>query len=350
MARKMLPDLNNVILKLAQENTMMTSSKIQKDIVSACAQEIVKTIINDLDGEFFEILVNESKDISYHEQMVVASRYVNRKGKVNERVIAIVRVGDTLIKMSKERYGSSFKFRDQLRDHQTEMLEQLLESSEVKNGKGLNQERGLQRPGDTHWGSHFRTLDNFIVLFSSIAHVLDAIKCGSSNPNDRLQVRAFLTMINEFEFAFLLHLMLKILVMSNELSALLQRKEQDIINAIIFLGISKKRSQLLSDDEGDSLMNEVRVFCDKHEILIPKMDDFYLTKKLKCRFSSVTYSHHLCVELFYTIIDLQLQEPNNCFEVVSGNLLLGMTSLNPANAFANFDKEKNNDIGQELFG
>ncbi|XP_016549380.2 uncharacterized protein LOC107849275 [Capsicum annuum] len=70
------------------------------------------------------------------------------------------------------------------------------------------------------------------------------------------------------------------------------------------------------------------------------MDDFYLPKKSKHRPSSVTYSHHLRVEIFYAIIDLQLQELNNRFDVVSGNLLLGMTSLNPTNTFANFDKEK----------
>ncbi|XP_047264320.1 uncharacterized protein LOC107865320 [Capsicum annuum] len=306
----------------------MTSSKIQKDIVSACAQEIVKAIIDDLDGDFFEILVDESKDISHHEQMTIALRYVNKKGKVNERVIAIVRVGDTSTKTLKEticsllmrhslstskirgqgydgassmqgemnglkalilqetpsaystakKYllvddffaiisnvlnvvGASFKRRDQLRDHHAEILEQLLES----------------------------------------VHVLDAIKCGGSNFNDRLQAGAFLSMINEFEFAFLLHLMLKILVMSNELSASLQRKEQDIVNAMIFLDITKKRLQLPS---------------------------------------SVTYSHHLRVELFYAIIDLQLQELNNPFDVVSGNLLLGMASLNPINAFTNFDKKK----------
>ncbi|XP_047258742.1 uncharacterized protein LOC124890939 [Capsicum annuum] len=80
----------------------MTSSKIQKDIVSACAQETVKAIIDDLDRDFLEILVDESKDISHHEQMAVALRYVNKKGKVNERVIAIVHVGDTSAKTLKE--------------------------------------------------------------------------------------------------------------------------------------------------------------------------------------------------------------------------------------------------------
>lgn len=32
---------------------------------------------------------------SHHEQMVLALRYVNKKGEVNERVITILRVGDT---------------------------------------------------------------------------------------------------------------------------------------------------------------------------------------------------------------------------------------------------------------
>ncbi|XP_047253692.1 uncharacterized protein LOC124887819 [Capsicum annuum] len=144
--------------------------------------------------------------------------------------------------------GALFKPRDQLWDHHVKILEQLLESGEVQSEKGLNKERGLQSTGDTRWGSHFRTLVNFIVLFSSIVHVLDEIKCGGSNSNDRLQAGAFLSMINEFEFTFLLHLMLKILVMSNELIASLQRKEQDIVNAMIFLDITKKRLQLLSDD------------------------------------------------------------------------------------------------------
>nr|XP_016497173.1 PREDICTED: uncharacterized protein LOC107816020 [Nicotiana tabacum] len=87
-------------------------------------------------------------------------------------------------------------------------------------------------------------------------------------------------------------------------------------------------------------MDEVSLFCAKHDILVPNMEEFYIPGKSKRRPSSVTYSHHLRVELFYTMIDLQLQELRSRFDVVSGNLLLGMASLNPANSFANFDKER----------
>ncbi|XP_075085106.1 uncharacterized protein LOC142168335 [Nicotiana tabacum] len=87
-------------------------------------------------------------------------------------------------------------------------------------------------------------------------------------------------------------------------------------------------------------MDEVSLFCAKHDILVPNMEEFYIPGKSKRRPSSVIYSHHLRVELFYTVINLQLQELNSRFDVVSGNFFLGMASLNPANLFVNFDKKR----------
>nr|XP_009781353.1 PREDICTED: zinc finger MYM-type protein 1-like [Nicotiana sylvestris] len=342
---KRLPEVDRVILKHAPKNDMMTSPKIQKDIVSACAKESVKAIINDLDGDYFGILVDESKDISHHEQMGLALRpskirgqgydgASNMQGKMNGLKALILQETPsahcihcfahqlqlTLVAVAKKHkevetffatvsnmlnvIGASFKRRYQLRDHHDKLLGQLLESGEVQSGKGLNQERGLQRPGDTRWGSHCKPLDNFVVLFSSIVHELG------------------------------------VLLMSNELSKAFEKKEQDIVNAIIFLDITKERLQQMRDEGWKLLMDEVYLFCTKHDILVHNMEEFYIPGKSKRRPSIVTYSHHLRVELFYTVIDLQVQELNRRFDVVSGNLLLGMASLNPANSFANFDKER----------
>ncbi|XP_047269342.1 uncharacterized protein LOC124899206 [Capsicum annuum] len=93
--------------------------------------------------------------------------------------------------------GGSFKHRDLLRHHQAENLKQLLEFGEAHTGKGLNQEGGLQRPGDTRWGSHFKTLDNFLVIFSSIVHVLGVIEIEGSTSSDRNQAEYLLTKLNE---------------------------------------------------------------------------------------------------------------------------------------------------------
>ncbi|XP_060182569.1 uncharacterized protein LOC132612288 [Lycium barbarum] len=96
--------------------------------------------------------------------------------------------------------GTSFKRRELLRQHQVEKLEELLKAGEIFTGQGLNQERGLQRPGDTRWGSHFKTLKNFMIIFSSIANVLKDMKEDSPLKLDRLVAGNLLDNIQEFEF------------------------------------------------------------------------------------------------------------------------------------------------------
>ncbi|KAK4726814.1 hypothetical protein R3W88_031731 [Solanum pinnatisectum] len=90
----------------------------------------------------------------------------------------------------------------------------------------------------------------------------------------------------------------------------------------------------------ESLLDDVSSFCDVHDILIPKLDESYFPGKSKRKSSGVSYEHHLCVEVFFVVIDVQLQELNDLFDVVSSDLLLGMGSLNPDNSFSNFDKGK----------
>ncbi|XP_075084988.1 uncharacterized protein LOC107762707 [Nicotiana tabacum] len=189
--------------------------------------------------------------------MALVLRYVDKNSEVAERFVGLVHVSDTLACSLKEAIysllsehslspsqicgqgydgatiakkhldvkvffchvtnvlnviGRSFKRRDLLRLLQDEKLEQLLESGEVHTGRGLNQARGLQRPGDTHWRSHFKILDNFIIIFSSIVRVFEVIKY-------------------------------EVLAMSNELNKILQKRDQDIVNAMEFLNITKKRLQ-----------------------------------------------------------------------------------------------------------
>ncbi|XP_075101844.1 uncharacterized protein LOC142177271 [Nicotiana tabacum] len=174
--------------------------------------------------------------------------------------------------------GGSFKCRDLFCHLQAEKLDQLLESGEVHTGRGLNQECGLQRPGDTYWGSHFKKLDNFIVIFSSIIRVLGVI------------------------------------------NKILQKRDQYIVNTIEFLNITKKRLQDMREIGWESLLDVVSSFCDMHNILIPKMDESYFPGKSKRKFS----------------------ELNDHFDAVSSDLLLGMASLNTANSFTNFDKDEAN--------
>ncbi|XP_047270531.1 zinc finger MYM-type protein 1-like [Capsicum annuum] len=326
------PDVEKVILKQAPQNHTLTCLMIQKDIANACVKETLKVIIEDLNGDYFGILVDESKDISHKEQMALVLRYVDKNGDVVERFIGLVYVSDTsACSLKKETYsllsdhslnpskicgqgydgasnmkgeiyglktlimkdrpstyyihclahqlqltlvaiakkylevedvfdhvtnvvnivGGSFKHRDLLRRHQDKNLKQLLESGEAHTGQGLHHERRLQRPSDTRWRSHFKTLDKFLVIFSSIVHVLEVIEIEGSTTN---------------------------------------------------------------------------------ETYIPE------NSKRKCL--DVCYSNHLRVEIFCVVIDVQLQELNDRFDVLSSDLLLEMGILNPVNSFSNFDKDR----------
>jgi hypothetical protein len=70
-------------------------------------------------------------------------------------------------------------------------------------------------------------------------------------------------------------MMKNVLMITNELSQVLQRKDQDILNAIKLVEISKLRLQAMREDWWNSLFEEVSKFCAKNNIIILNMDEFY---------------------------------------------------------------------------
>ncbi|XP_021971850.1 uncharacterized protein LOC110867009 [Helianthus annuus] len=73
----------------------MTTPSIQKEICNCFAEEVLKKIFEELGDDVFSILVDESRDISKKEQMVVVLRYVNKLEFVKERFIGLVHVKET---------------------------------------------------------------------------------------------------------------------------------------------------------------------------------------------------------------------------------------------------------------
>ena len=83
--------------------------------------------------------------------------------------------------------------------------------------------------------------------------------------------------ILSFEFVFALHLMKNILGVTNKLSIALPKKEnQDIINAMDLVKVSKQRLQVMRDDKWISLLTEVFSFCTTHDIPILNMDEIFV--------------------------------------------------------------------------
>ncbi|GAV89310.1 Dimer_Tnp_hAT domain-containing protein/DUF4371 domain-containing protein, partial [Cephalotus follicularis] len=411
--------IQKVGLTNAPQNLKLTSPQIQKDIVSAIASEIREAIISEIKDGLFSILIDESRDISVKEQMTIALHYVDDKGCVIERFLAIVHVLDTtasslkteidmlfsthglsisrirgqvydgasnmqsefnglksLIIMENQAafyvhcfahqlqltltavakndvqvallfnlvaslsniVGASCKRQDILREKEAARLTKALGSGEVTSGQGLNQETSLKRARETRWGSHYGALMNLILMFSSAIDVLEIVMMDGSSLELKAEAFAILTFVQTFEFAFNLNLMKTILGMTNELSQALQKKDQNVINAMHLGRVSKKQLQMLRDGGWEDLLKEVSSFCEKNNIEILNMDEN--PGRSRRNVEETTNLHHFRVEVFNIVIDLQIRELNDRFNEVNTELLICMACLDPSNVFSAFDKQK----------
>ena len=210
--------------------------------------------------------------------------------------------------------GASCKRRDTIRETQAIKVAQAIDSGEIQSGRGLNQETNLKRAGDTRWGSHYASLLNLLDLYSTVTDVLEDIEVEGIVPEKRAESRVLMDYLHSFEFAFSLYLMKAVLGITNDLSVLLQRKDQDILNAMRQVRVCKTRLQNMRDEGWESLLSEVSTFCSVHGICIPNMnDDFKARGRSRRKAQQISNEHRFRIEIFNQVIDMQLQEMNSRF-------------------------------------
>ncbi|KAG5570901.1 hypothetical protein H5410_060667 [Solanum commersonii] len=180
----------------------MTSHKIQKDIVTACKLETIKAIMEDLNGDYFSLLVDESCDISQRALRV-------------ERFIGIIHVHDTSALCLKEAivnylatffefifytgqcYDGASNMQGRLSGLKWEVLlnvwmnfenlkqkvQVALDMGEVESGR-IESRTWSARVANT-LGSHYKSFKNFISMFGSIIDVLDTIVVDSQSVEEK---------------------------------------------------------------------------------------------------------------------------------------------------------------------
>ncbi|KAH0665971.1 hypothetical protein KY285_027177 [Solanum tuberosum] len=212
--------------------------------------------------------------------------------------------------------GVSFECQDFSQENQVENLEELLKFGKILTGRDFNQKYDeLERSGNAPLESYFETLRSFITIFRSVVHILEVIATDDVCSSERMWADSLLDDLQSFEFVYMLHVMFKVLLITKVLDIVLQRKDQDIVNALKLVGTTKRQFEMMRDGEWEHLMDDVSSFCVKHDILIPKMDDLYVIPRgLKRKVSTFTYSYHYRVKVFDAIIDSQLQELDRCFD------------------------------------
>jgi hypothetical protein len=89
-------DVADVILENAPKNAKYTSHHVQKDILHVLVKRVRDAIREEIDNSKFCIIVNEARDESKREQMVIILRFVTKDGFIQEHYFDIVHVKDTL--------------------------------------------------------------------------------------------------------------------------------------------------------------------------------------------------------------------------------------------------------------
>jgi hypothetical protein len=105
-----------------------------------------------------------------------------------------------------------------LRNAGLESIKKALDCGEIETGSGLNQDMSFPRPGDTRWGSHYKTVYNIVVMFSTIHGILADLGEDTSCKDDCTRIHYVLGAFESFEFVFFAHFMVVILGYTNELS------------------------------------------------------------------------------------------------------------------------------------
>ncbi|KAJ8775426.1 hypothetical protein K2173_023191 [Erythroxylum novogranatense] len=234
--------------------------------------------------------------------------------------------------------GASCKCNDQLKAAHAENIAHLLVVNELESRKGLNQIGTLQRVGDTRWSSYLKSVSSLINIFSATCEVLLNIIEDGATSAQRGEADAAYEALTSFEFVFILHLMRKILEISNSLCQALQLKSQDILNAMHLVSSTKSLIQNLRDEGWEELLLEVKYFCEKVNIPMLDLNSLYVAKRGRAHHQQdeILLEHHYKVDIFNAVIDSQLQELNNKFNDHTVELLILSSTLDPKEIHRSF--------------
>ncbi|XP_074341928.1 uncharacterized protein LOC141679326 [Apium graveolens] len=227
---------------MAPGNCQLTSPIVQKDIINACAKETTKSILEELNGGFFAILTDKSTNISDKEQMALYLRYINKKEEgqgyngASNMQGAINGLKTLVLNECPQAYFVHCFA------HQLQLTQVIIAKKNSDCGWLFVDERGLGRPYDTRWGSHFKTILNVLDLYPTILESLDAI-AEVSDTIDSNKAQSITHLLMSFDFVFVAKLMVAIFGITNELNVAPQKHDQDIVIAMAMVDITKTNLQ-----------------------------------------------------------------------------------------------------------
>ncbi|XP_044336326.1 uncharacterized protein [Triticum aestivum] len=338
-------EVNKVVLGNAPQNCQMIDHKIEKQLISSCAHETTKFVIEELGDECFTILADESSDAYQQEQLALCLRFVNKIGEPVERFLGLAQVEDTTSLTLKEAI-------------QTLLMKYQLPISKVR-GQGYDGLKKLIMEDSpsayyVHCFSHQLQLTLVAVakenidckwFFGHLAYLLnvlgmsckkirmlrvaqaeymiEALKLGEIEAGQGLNQEMGLARPGDTRWG----------------SHYTTKRDQDIVNAVDLLEFTKVQLQVLREDDGwKEFLENVTSFCVKHNVRCVDMDGKYKPiQRARAFYKNAMNYHRFHADMFLGVIDRQVQELNNMFDEVNTELLRCMASFSPAKSFSSFN-------------
>ena len=209
-------------------------------------------------------------------------------------------------------------------------------TGERETGKGVNQIGTLHRAGATRWSSHFESICSLVDMYVATCTVLENLVDEGSTPAIRGEAQGHFRIMKTFEFVFILHLMHKIMALTDMLCKSLQNKSLDILNAVNCVKTTAGLLSTLRENGWDSHIEHVESVCRENDIDMPKMGAPFKGGRSSKGEDHITFEHHYHFDVFNTVIDYQLMELNNRFNDEAMELLILSSALEPKDGFKSF--------------
>ncbi|XP_074570239.1 uncharacterized protein LOC141826831 [Curcuma longa] len=251
-------DVASVVLENAPQNATYTSPAIQKEILPLYESKIQRFIRSEIGDEKYYLIVDESRDESAREQMCIILRFVDREGFVRERFFDIVHVKDTKALTLKEEICKVLAHHN-------------LSTQNIR-GQGYD------------GASNMRGEWNVVSL---------------KQEGKRIRLKVFnVQVLEDIEEE-------KYYVSSRSSAREACEKSQDILNATELVANTKENLENFREKGWNELLENVKKFCEKHDVNAPDMNDRRLSSKGHPRKAdSVTSEHYYRVEIFIGTIDV----------------------------------------------
>ncbi|XP_075504412.1 uncharacterized protein LOC142541843 [Primulina tabacum] len=287
------------------------NKNIQKDVLNIISNQVRAKIRKEIEDAKFCILVDEARDASNKEQMAIVLRFVDTEGFLRERFFAILHGYDSARNMCGSWNGLQALF--------------LKECSCAYYVHCFAHRLQLALTG---------TAEKEVSICSVITVLENILNYGASNSICGEASGALIAM-KSFDFIFILHLMHKIIGITNLLCRALQEKSLDFLSAMDYVSTTKNLLRTLREEGFDLLLSHVKEVCVKYDIEIPHMEARYRSGTGRsCQHNdSITVEHHYRFDVFTAAIDFQVEDLNNIFKDESVELLKLSCALEPKEKF-----------------